>query len=116
MHEGLASVANEREEKEAVKEKALRYNQDKPRWSLVHFKSLIPFVRVMEFGAKKYAPDNWKKGMDRKQLLDCAMRHLTALMDGEENDPETGLSHMGHVICNAMFYCFHYVIPEKDRT
>jgi len=47
-----------------VKAKALRYNTGKLRWSLVHYRSLEPMVRVLEFGATKYSPDNWKLGMD----------------------------------------------------
>ena len=34
-------------------EKALRYNEGKPKWSYVHYASLEPMIRVMEFGAKK---------------------------------------------------------------
>jgi len=47
---------------------------------------------------------NWKKGSDQKEILESLMRHLTALMDGETNDPESGLPHIGHIMCNAMFY------------
>ena len=36
------------------KEQALRYNEGKPQWSLVDFKSLEPLVEVLGFGAKKY--------------------------------------------------------------
>ena len=43
------------------KEKGSRFNQGKLRWSLVHFKSLEPLVRVLEFGAKKYGDYNWQK-------------------------------------------------------
>ena len=59
---------------------------------------------MLEFGAKKYAPENWKKGLDKKEILESMMRHLTALMDGEENDKESGLHHIGHIMCNTMFY------------
>lgn len=86
--------------------KALRYNKGKARWTLVHFPSLLPLVRVLMFGADKYAEDNWKLGLDKREILDSAMRHLVALIDGEENDPESKLSHAGHVMCNMMFYIF----------
>ena len=72
-------------------------------------------VRVLEFWSKKYAPDNWKKHLDRRKLLESAQRHLAALMDGEEIDPETGESHIGHLMCNAMFYSYHYVILKKPQ-
>jgi hypothetical protein len=87
-------------------EKALRYNEGKRKWSLVHFESLEPMVQVLEFGAKKYSPDNWKRGLDKKEILESMMRHLGALMDGQQCDPETGISHMGHIMCNAMFYSY----------
>jgi Domain of unknown function (DUF5664) len=81
-----------------------RFNSGKLKWSLVHWKSIEPMVRVLEFGALKYAPDNWKKGLDKKEILESMMRHLTSLMDGEDVDVESGISHMGHIQCNAMFY------------
>jgi hypothetical protein len=85
---------------------ALRYNSGKRLWHLVDYKSLEPMIKVLEFGAEKYSPDNWKKGMPREQLLNSAMRHLVALMDGEVIDSESGLPHIGHLMCNAMFISF----------
>ena len=90
-----------------MEEKSLRFNNGKPRWSLVHYESMIPMIRVLEFGADKYAPENWKKGLDLKEILESMQRHLAALMDGEEFDKESGVSHMGHIQCNAMFYNYH---------
>lgn len=87
-------------------EKGLRYNDGKRKWSLVHFKSLEPLVEVLEFGAKKYAPENWKKGLDKKEILESMMRHLMSLMDGEALDPESKKHHIGHIMCNAMFYSY----------
>ena len=99
-----------------TEEKALRYNEGKPQWGLVHYGSLVPMVRVLEFGAKKYSPGNWKKKMDRTKLLESAQRHLAALMDGEEIDPETGESHIGNLMCNGMFYSYHFVIPKEQQN
>lgn len=94
-------------------EKAKRYNEGKPKWSYVHFESLEPMIRVLEFGAKKYEPFNWQKGLDLKEILESMQRHLAKLMDGEENDKETGISHIGHIQCNAMFYNYH---KNKQQT
>lgn len=91
---------------------ALRYNTGKLQWSMVDFKSLEPMVKVLEFGAQKYDRDNWKKGFDRRQVLESMMRHLTSLMDGEDIDNESGISHMGHIQCNAMFFNYH----ERNDT
>ena len=94
-------------EKIEESEQALRYNDGKPQWGLVHYESLIPMIRVLEFGAMKYAPENWKKPMDKRKILESMQRHLASLMDGEEFDSESGIDHMGHIMCNGMFYNFH---------
>lgn len=94
-------------------DKAERHNADKLRWSLVHYGSLKPLIEVLMFGAKKYSVDNWKKGFDKRELLDSMQRHVAALMDGQENDPESKLHHIGHIMCNCMFYSFHYMIKRK---
>lgn len=86
---------------------ALRFNTNKPKWSLVHYASLVPMVRALEYGANKYTPDNWKKGgRPLKEPLECLQRHLAALMDGEEIDQESGCTHIGLLMCNAMFYSY----------
>ena len=89
-------------------EKALRFNEGKPKWALVHYGSLIPMIKVLEFGALKYAPNNWKKPMPLDEILESMQRHLAALMDGEIYDKESGIHHMGHIQANAMFYNYHY--------
>ena len=90
-----------------IKEQALRYNSWKTRWSLVHFPSLEPLVEVLEFGAMKYAEDNWKKPMDKKQILNSMQRHIIRLMEDEELDSESNLKHIGHIMANCMMYSWH---------
>jgi hypothetical protein len=60
------------------------------------------YGRVAEFGAKKYAPDNWRKGLPVSQIATSLQRHLWAYMEGEANDPESGLSHLDHLLWNAV--------------
>lgn len=91
------------------KKYALRYDAGKPQWDLVHFESLLPLVRVLEFGAQKYSKHGWKKPFkDKSIIINSLLRHVLALADGEQNDPESGLPHVGHIIANAMFYSYHY--------
>lgn len=99
--------------KKETKEQALRYNEGKLQWSLIDWKSLEGLVRVLEMGAKKYARDNWKKGMPVTQVSESLMRHLFAFMSGEDKDPESGLNHLSHVMCNAMF--LEYIMREKPE-
>ncbi len=92
---------------------ALRYNQGKVQWSLVDYKSIEPMVRVLEYGCKKYAKDNWKKGMPASQIIESMLRHTFKLLEGELVDPESGIEHVGHIQCNAMFLA--YVLKEKPE-
>jgi hypothetical protein len=90
---------------------ALRYNQDKLQWSLVDFDSLEGMVKVLEYGAAKYAPNNWKKGMPVTKVTESLMRHLFAFAKGEDVDAESGCRHISHVMCNVMF--LEYILREK---
>lgn len=94
-------------------EKAMRFNDSKLQWSLVDYKSLEPMVRVLEFGAKKYDIDNWKKGLDTLQVCESLLRHIYAFMDGEDIDPESGESHIGHMMCNTLF--LSYTVSNKPN-
>lgn len=58
---------------------------------------------VLAFGAEKYAPRNWEKGMAWHRPFSALMRHMWAWWRGEDLDPETGLSHLGHASCCLMF-------------
>lgn len=58
---------------------------------------------VLAFGAQKYAAHNWRKGIAYSRLLDAALRHLYAFADGEDKDPESGLSHIAHAGCCIVF-------------
>lgn len=84
-------------------EGAIRYNQGKPEFSYIDLNALEDCARVLEFGAKKYSRNNWDKGFPISSILNSMMRHIAALQRGEEIDEESGLPHVGHIQCNAMF-------------
>ena len=90
-------------QKEESSDKGNRYNDNKPKFSLIDLNSMQECAKVLEFGAKKYSRDNWKKGLVMTEILDSMLRHIAALQNGEWNDPESGLSHIGHIQCNALF-------------
>ena len=73
-------------------------------------------ARVFEYGKRKYAAWNWAKGMAWSIPIACALRHADALWNrGEANDPESGLPHIGHILCNtAMSLHFYRNFPELN--
>lgn len=92
-----------------------RYNEGKLRWGLVDFDALSPMVRVLEAGAKKYSDHNWKKGLSYTSTMESLQRHLNSFSRGEDLDQESGLPHIGHILCNAMFLSYYYqFLPNFD--
>ena len=91
----------------------IRDIKNKLEWSLVDFKALESMVQVLEFGAKKYTPFNWKKGLPYTGTINSMLRHIYAFLHGEDIDPESGIAHTGHIMCNAMFLS-HYFEQMKN--
>lgn len=98
-----------------MSEQALRHNTGKPQLSYVLdvMPALKDMVVVMEFGANKYERNNWQKGFPKDKLLDSLLRHVDAFYAGEDIDPESGLPHVGHILCNAAFLGYHYGSNSK---
>lgn len=101
------------------KTKAARHNAGKPPISFVLDapEAISGAAKVLEFGAQKYARHNWKKGLSYSSVIDCMLRHTMAFHNGEDIDPESGLPHVDHILCNAIFLSefAHTLTGEDDR-
>jgi hypothetical protein len=81
-----------------------KFDAGKIDYTLIPWDGMEEIVKVLEFGARKYARDNWKHvegGEQRYQA--AAFRHLIAYNRGEKVDQETGLSHLAHAGCCLLF-------------
>lgn len=88
---------------------------EKPRMDLLDPLALEGLAAVLTFGAKKYAAHNWRKGIANTRLIAAMLRHLFAIMRGEDIDPESGLPHIDHVGCCWMFLSNNMKTrPEMD--
>jgi hypothetical protein len=89
------------------KKTGMKFDDDKPDWSLLDLNILDDTVKVLTFGAKKYARDNWQKVENGEQRYYAALiRHLNAHRSGEKLDPESGLPHMAHAMCCLTFLSY----------
>ncbi len=98
-----------------IKPRGSRANKGKPRVALIVPAFLLEMGAVLTMGAEKYAPDNWKKGMPVREIMDSALRHIYAFLGGEDRDAESGKHHLAHAAVNLMF-AFWMVAnkPEHD--
>jgi hypothetical protein len=89
------------------RESAKKYDGEKPRMELLSYSALRQTAEALTFGARKYDDDNWRNGFEWRRLVGAAMRHLHAWNDGEDRDPESGLSHLAHCACCVMMLLEH---------
>jgi hypothetical protein len=89
--------------------KGKKYDQGKPDYSLLPFNATDEVVQVLTYGAAKYDRHNWLK-IEKHRYQAAAMRHFSAYMQGESQDPESGLPHLAHSIASLMF------IMELERN
>lgn len=76
----------------------------------IQVEAFEPMARVLMFGAEKYERNNWrKKPNDKCETVDSLDRHIKSLVKGQELDPDSGLPHIGHVLCNIMFIEHHFL-------
>jgi len=76
----------------------------KPDWTLMPWSALTEVQRVMDYGAKKYDKNNWMYvKRPRPRYLAAMFRHVVAYAKGEQLDPESGLHHLAHAVCCALF-------------
>lgn len=86
-----------------------RFNDGKPAFDLLPLFVLTPALEVLDYGRRKYAAWNWCKGQPYSVVMASMLRHLSAFQAGEDTDPESGLSHVGHILCNALFLSFMWL-------
>jgi hypothetical protein len=92
---------------------AVRHDQGKPMPELLSPVAMMGIARVLEFGARKYAANNWRKGMSWSRCVASLLRHTFKFMAGEDVDKESGLPHVDHMACNVMFLQ-EYFRTKKD--
>jgi len=81
----------------------IKYDQYKPRWDLLPYDALQEIAKVMTYGAIKYEPRNWEKGMSWSRVFASMQRHLSSWFHGNDVDYESGMSHLAHAACCVMY-------------
>jgi hypothetical protein len=73
-----------------------------PTLSVIPASAILVLGQVMALGAQKYGRFNYReKNVAASVYVDAALRHLIAWNAGQDTDPESGVSHLGHVLACA---------------
>lgn len=98
---------------------AVKYDAGKTpvfRGAIAYFPRAIQAVAAISaFGATKYAWAGWRHvpdGLDR--YTDAMVRHLITEAEGQDVDPDSGLSHAAHCAWNALAR-LELILQAKDK-
>ena len=93
----------------------LKFDGSKPKISLIPAEAINEMAIAFTYGASKYAADNFKNGVAYRRLLDAALRHILAISNNEDEDSESGNTHIGHALASlAMLAYMMKNRPEFD--
>jgi hypothetical protein len=92
-------------------------DQEKTKMSLISMRAIAEVAAVGTFGARKYGPMNWTKGLHWSRLQDAMLRHYREFVKGNDLDSESRLLHTAHMAWNALALvtCQLLKIGEDDR-
>ena len=80
----------------------VKFDEGKPRMDLIPPEGLFEIAKVFTYGADKYDDWNWCKGLRWGRTVAASLRHIFQWIGGEDDDKETGLSHLAHAGCCMM--------------
>ena len=94
----------------------VKWDEGKLLWGLLPLEPIREIVRVLTYGAKKYAPSNWMNVKDaRERYYDAMMRHIVAYKMGETKDSDTNIHPLAHAGCCLLFILWFELFPEKEK-
>lgn len=85
------------------------------RLDLIPKSLLVELGKVYTEGAKKYSPNNWRKGLKFTRCIGPIKRHLNKWIRGEVRDQEIDTHHLANVVWNcASLIEYEQTHPELD--
>lgn len=89
--------------------KGAKYDNGKPRISLVPPEIVTAIAEVREYGKRKYADAEDWRSVPREKWQEALLRHVLAMWNNPlAIDEESGLPVIWHVATNAAFLCAAY--------
>jgi len=83
---------------------------------------VMDVAAVLQYGNDKYYNgEGWDAGWQcvpdaQRRYSDALYRHRLAISQGELLDPESGLNHWAHVVCNALFLLWFSKNGEPNKN
>lgn len=102
MEAAQVAIAKPIEPVEVVNPKELAGSRKPAVWSVMPRWIVLLVGRVMAVGAAKYGAFNYRdSSISASTYQDAMERHGQLWFDGEDNDPETGVSHLASIMASC---------------
>jgi len=108
------------QENEPTVQSGIKNDSGKRQWWYMDsfWPDLEEIVDVLEYGDSKYPAEdgsNWKRlDYPQRRFNDALLRHMKEHRVGNKIDPETGKSHLAHLITNALFLMYFDRQSKED--
>ena len=93
-----------------------KHDSAKADLALVPLTFIEATARALQYGEKKYGRYNYTSGFKTHRLISAALRHILAWESGEDNDKESGLSHLDHAAANLAMLLHNNSIGTSTDT
>jgi hypothetical protein len=105
---------------DASKTGAMREALGVPYFRQLPLEALAAGATALEYGAMKYAPRNWEKGLPWQQMIDSLKRHIDDFErkhDYDDGEDGSGLHQICMIMASAMMLSASVIrnIGEDDR-
>lgn len=96
---------------------AVKADDGKIDWCILPIGASEEIIKVFMFGEKKYARGNFLNGdgLDYTRVIKSLLRHIYEFAKGEDNDPESGLSHIAHAGANV-YMLLAYILEKRTKN
>lgn len=97
---------------------SVKHDSDKPAVQYIPMEALFAMGDAFGYGARKYGGYNFQlTGLEVTRCLAAAVRHIFQFLSGEDNDKESGKSHLGHAMAaiGMAVYTLHHFKNKDDR-
>lgn len=78
----------------------VKHDDSKPALQYIPKAAMFAMGDAFAHGAKKYGAFNYRGGLAVTRTLAAAVRHIYQFLDGENLDPESLKSHLGHAMAS----------------
>lgn len=76
--------------------------EKKPQLQLIPPALNTEMAKALQNGASKYGAWNWRENkVELMTYIGAMRRHLDDFVEGEDNAPDSGVHHLGHIAANC---------------